>query len=140
MLMLDPIGLLGGVSEHVLAGLAHRKIDAGRDLRARRSQCIHLLANRFARSSGQTVLNKLLVLAQDAQQKMLGFYMRRSVLAGLVASEEDYAAGFFCVALEHRELQIFLSGGLGGALPIDVPRHTPYHNQGASQRLLVAVY
>src|SRR5450631_777185 len=42
------------------------------------------------------------VLAQQAQQQVLGFDVRRAELAGLIARKEDHAPRLFGIALEHK--------------------------------------
>src|SRR5579864_8081661 len=49
----------------------------------------------------QKAVGQRLVFAQQAQQQVLRFYIRRAKLAGLVSCKEDYAPGFLCVPLEH---------------------------------------
>jgi hypothetical protein len=62
----------------------------------------NLFTNRFHRSvRPEEAIRKRLVLAQEPQQQVLRFDVRRTELAGFVAREEDYAPRFLRIAFEH---------------------------------------
>src|SRR5476651_618318 len=49
----------------------------------------------------QKAVRQCLVFAQQAQQQVLRFYVRRAKLAGLVSCKKDYAPGFLGIPLKH---------------------------------------
>ncbi len=70
-------------------------------------------ANLFRRSRWQSIAVRL-VIAQQAQQQMLGFDIGGTKHAGLVAGEEDGAARLFGIAFKHAETFVSLcSNGCG---------------------------
>jgi len=52
----------------------------------------------------QEAVGQCLVLAQQAQQQVLGLDVGRAELAGLVPRKEDDAPRLFCIAFEHFDL------------------------------------
>jgi len=49
----------------------------------------------------QEPIRQGLILAEEPEQKVFGLDIRAAELAGLIAREEDYPPGFFCIALKH---------------------------------------
>ena len=47
MLVIEPLGLLGAISEHALAFMAQRKVDGGRHFFPQSSMRFNLLTDRF---------------------------------------------------------------------------------------------
>jgi hypothetical protein len=50
-------------------------------------------------------IGERLIFAQQAEQQVFGLDVRGAELARLVAREEDYASGLFCVPFKHLILQ-----------------------------------
>jgi hypothetical protein len=62
-----------------------------------------LLADGFDRRvRAQEAVGQRLVLAQQAQQQMLGFDIRTAELAGFVPGEKDDPAGLFGITFKHK--------------------------------------
>src|SRR6266481_3788514 len=102
MFVAQTLGFFSGVSQHALAFIAERKIHGRRDLLPDRGVSFDLLANGFDRSMRtQESVRQCFIFAQQAQQEVLRFYIRRPELARLIAREEDHASGLFCIPLEH---------------------------------------
>src|SRR5882762_9265305 len=93
------------ISQDALALIAQRKIHRGRDLLPNRGVTFDLLADGFNRGVGaQESISQGLVFAQEPQQQVLGFYIRRPELAGFVARKENYAPGFLRITFKHNAL------------------------------------
>ena len=102
VLVRQALSFLGSVGQNALALVAQREVDRGRDLLPDRGMSFNLLADRFNRGMrAQEAVGQGLVFAQQSQQQMLGLYVRRAELAGLVAREEDDAPGFLRITFEH---------------------------------------
>ena len=93
--------LLGRTGQSSPGILAQRQIHGRRSaLHGLRHTLFDSFANLFGGSSGQPVSERV-ILAQQAQQQMLGLDVGRTKHAGLIAGEEDGAARHFGVAFKH---------------------------------------
>ncbi len=73
----EPLRLLGGIGQHALALVAERQIHRGGHLLADRGVPLDLLADGFDRGvRAQEAIGQRLVLAQQAQQQVLGLDVR----------------------------------------------------------------
>ena len=98
----EPLGLFRRVGEHALALVAQRQVHRGGDLLADRRMRLDLLADRIDRRvRTQESVGERLVLADQAEEEMLGFNVRTAELAGLVACEEYNPASFLGIAFKH---------------------------------------
>ena len=98
----EALGLLGGVGEHALALVGEREVDRGGDLLADGGVALDLLADGLDRGvRAQEAVGERLVLAQQAEQQVLGLDVRRTELAGLVAGKEDDSSRLLGIAFEH---------------------------------------
>ena len=104
-----------GFTQDALALCADRNFNGSGDALATRDlgfdfsrrACAPPLLLRSLRASG-------LILSKQSEQQVFRLNVRTSVLAGFVAGEEDYAAGFLCVSFKHR-LFSNLRGAAGAA-------------------------
>ena len=102
VLMAKPFSLLGCVIEDALALLAERNFHRRGDALANRDTRLNLLADGLDGAMGaQKTIGQRLVFTHEAEQEVLGFDVRASVLTGLIAREEDHAAGLFRIAFKH---------------------------------------
>src|SRR6516225_8922894 len=91
--MVKPFGLFRAIGKNALALVAQREVDGSRHFFAHGGVRFNLLTDRFDRCAGaEEAVRQRLILAEQAEQKMLGLDARTSELAGFVASEEDNAA------------------------------------------------
>ena len=98
----EPLGLFRRVGEHALALVAQRQVHRGGDLLADCRVRLNLLADRIDRRvRSQEPVGERLVLADQAEEEMLGFNVRTAELAGLVACEEYNPASFLGIAFKH---------------------------------------
>ena len=105
VLVAQPFGLFRRIGQHALALVRERQVHAGRDLFADGGVRLNLLANRLHRGvRAQEAVGQRLVLAQQAQQQVLGLDIGRAELAGLIPREEDHAPRLLRIAFEHRGL------------------------------------
>ncbi len=80
-------------------------------------------------------VRKGLVLAQQAEQQVLGLDVRAAVLARLITREENYAPCLLRIAFKHFSLPRFSSGR--GQLP-SVPHERTRSARRANDKLCVA--
>ena len=113
VLVAQPLGLFRRIGQHPLALVGERQVHAGRDLFADGGVRLNLLANRLHRGvRAQEAVGQRLVLAQQAQQQVLGLDIGRAELAGLIPREEDHAPRLLRIAFKHRGLPLcWLSAG-----------------------------
>ena len=103
VLVIQPLGLLGAIRQHALALVAQRQIHRSGNLLADRGVPFDLLADGLHRGvRPQEPVRQRLVLAQQAEQQMLGLDVGTAELAGLVPGEEDHPSRFLRVTLKHR--------------------------------------
>src|SRR6266852_7063436 len=103
VLVRKALSLLGSVNQNLLALVARREVDRGRDLLPARGVPLNLLAGELDRgmTTQEPVGEKSFVFAQKSQQQVLRLYVRRTGLTGLVAGTGDDAPCFLRVAFEH---------------------------------------
>jgi hypothetical protein len=107
--------LFGSENEDLFSVRVHWNFDRRRDALARRDEPLNFLAE----SSGEVeranyTEHPRMVFAHKSEQDVFGLDERASLVAGFVAGEEDQAASFFGVALEHgRENDSIPSVSLG---------------------------
>jgi hypothetical protein len=102
VLVAQPLGFFRRIGQHPLALVGERQVHGGRDLFADGGMRLNLLANRLHRSvRAQEAVGQRLVLAQQAQQQVLGLDIGRAELAGLIPREEDHAPCLLRIAFEH---------------------------------------
>jgi hypothetical protein len=102
MFMAQPLRLLRGVCQHPLAIGGKRQVHAGRNCFADNCEPLDLPADRFHRTVGaKEAVGQRLILAQDAQQHVLGIDIRRAELTRLVPREEDHTARLLGVLVKH---------------------------------------
>ena len=95
----QPVGFFRGIGEHTLAFFAQVQVYRGRNLLVDRGVSFNLLADRFKRGMGaQETIGQGFVFAQQSEQQVLRFYIRRPELARFIARKEDDAPGFLCIA------------------------------------------
>ncbi len=105
VLVAQPLGLLGRIGQHALALVGERQVHAGGDFFADGGVRLNLLANRLHRGvRAQEAVGQRLVLAQQAEQQVLGLDIRRAELAGLIPRKEDHAPCLLRIAFEHQDL------------------------------------
>src|SRR6266849_4301298 len=75
--------------------------------------------------------DQFLILPQEAQQDVLGFYNRRTKLTGLVAGEENCPPSLLGVSLKHGLLRSGYS--TTASLPVEISRHADQHNRGTPE-------
>jgi hypothetical protein len=98
----EAFGFFGGVGEDALALVGERQVDRGGDLLADGGVALDLLADGFDGCvRTQEAVGERLVLAQQAEQQVLGLDVRRAELAGLVAGKEDNSSRLLGLAFEH---------------------------------------
>src|SRR5262249_42744962 len=86
------LGFFSRVRQHALALIAQREIDRSRNLLADGSVPFDLLADGLhGRVRAKEAVGQGLVLAQQPEQQVLGLYIRRPKLAGLIPRKEDDA-------------------------------------------------
>ena len=125
VLVAQPLGLLGRIGQDALALVRKRQVDRGRDLFANGGVRLNLLADRLHRGVGaQEAVGQRLVLAQQAQQQVLGLDIGRAELAGLIPREEDYAPCLLRIAFEHGVLPLMQAIGWSGR-PVYLPGLNP---------------
>ena len=96
VLVVQPLGFFGAVSQHALALVAQRQIDRSRNLLPDRGVPFDLLADGIDRGvRAQEPVGQRLIFAQQAQQQMLGLDVRAAELARLIPREKDYPALLF---------------------------------------------
>ena len=102
VLVVEPFGLFRAISENALAFVAQGKIDRGGNLLPNGGVTFDLLANGFDGGvRPQEAVGQSLILAQQAEQKMLGFDVRAAELARLVSRKEDHSSRFLRITLKH---------------------------------------
>ena len=102
VLMTEPLGLLSSVVEDALALLAQGDFHGSGDTLANGNARFDLLPNGFDRAMrAQEAIGERFIFAHQAEQQMLGFDVRASVLTGFVARKKDYAASLFGIAFKH---------------------------------------
>src|ERR1022692_751115 len=102
VLVIEALGLFGAIGQDALAFVAQRQIHGGGNLFANGGMAFDLLANGFdGRVRPQEAVGKGLVLAQQAQEQMLGFNIRTAELAGLIAGEKDHPPGLLRITFKH---------------------------------------
>ena len=98
-------GLLRGIGEDVLALVGERKVHKRGDLLSRPPVSLDLPVKAFRRLlRGKKSRRQRSILTEQAEEEELGLNLGRAELAGLIAGEEDRAAGFLVVALEHADI------------------------------------
>ncbi len=102
VLVVQALGFLRAIGQHALALMAERQVHGSRDLLADGGVPLDLLADRIdLRSRPQEAVCQSLVLAQQAEQQVLGLDVGAAELAGLVSREEDDPSGLFRVSFKH---------------------------------------
>jgi hypothetical protein len=102
VLVAQPLGFFRRIGQHALALVRKRQVDRGGNLLANRGVRLNLLADRLHRSvRAQKAVGQGFVLAQQAEQQVLGLDIGRAELAGLVSREEDHAPCLLRIAFEH---------------------------------------
>src|SRR5579872_792298 len=102
VLVIQPFGFFGAISQDALALVAERKIDGGGDFLSNGSMRFNLLTNRFDGGVGaQKTIGQRLVFPQQAQQQVLGLDVGASKLAGFVARKENHAARLLGITFKH---------------------------------------
>ena len=102
VLVAQPLGFFRRIGQHPLALVRKRQVDGGRNLLANRGVRLNLLADRLHRGvRAQEAVGQRLVLAQQAEQQVLGLDIGRAELAGLIPREEDHAPCLLRIAFEH---------------------------------------
>src|ERR1035438_6255123 len=102
VLVAQSFGLFRRIGQHPLALVGEWQVHACRNLFADGGVRFNLLADRLHRGvRAQEAVGQRLVLAQQAQQQVLGLDVRRAELAGLVPRKEDHAPRLFRIAFEH---------------------------------------
>jgi hypothetical protein len=98
--------LVGGVGEDLLGLLRERQLGGRGDPLDENAVPLDLAANllRLDVEAGEDLLDDVLTLAEDAEQQVLGLDHLGAELGGLVAGEEEGAAGFLVVLLKHRRV------------------------------------
>ena len=100
-------GFLRRIAQNAFALRAQRHLDGSGDALTRSNLRFDFLAN-GPRSAFhlQEAPDIGLILAQKSKKDMLRLDMGAAVLAGFVTGEENYAAGLFRKAFEHKEISI----------------------------------
>src|SRR5262245_25791105 len=102
----EPLRFLRGVGEHALGFAGKRDIDLFSDAVSPDRAFFDLLSNRLhigVRSMEKSV-GQVFIFPQQTEQNVFGLDLRGSKLIGLVTSEEDHAARFFCISFKHSVL------------------------------------
>jgi hypothetical protein len=89
--------------------MRQRHVRAGRDFLAMRRITLNLGPNCFSRGVRYEALHQAGILAIQAKEKVLRFYLFGAELTGFVAGEKDYPAGLFGVPLEHTKILLDLA-------------------------------
>ena len=98
----QPLGFFGGVCQNPLALVAQGKVHGSGNFLPDGGMPLDLFADGFNGGvRAQKPVGQRLVLAQQAQQQVLGLDVRAAELARFVAGKEYYAPGFFRVPFEH---------------------------------------
>ena len=146
VLVREPLRLFGSVGQHTLALVAQRQVNRGGHLFADCRVGLDLLADRVHRGvRAEEPVGQCLVLADQAQQQVLGLDVRAAKLARLVAGKEDDPPCLFGVTLEHAVcLSCPQSDGCSAAgirpLSIMIPaRRTAKSVRGAEARKLISL-
>ena len=102
VLVAQALSFFGGHIQDALALGAKGNFDRGGDALADGDAGFNLFANRFDGALlTQEAVGQGLVLAHQAEQKMLGFDVRAAVLAGFVPRKKYDASRFFRIPFEH---------------------------------------
>ena len=104
MLVLEPVGLLGGRIERSLALVGKGKVHGSGDLLANERAAFDFLSNAVDGGIGlwEEPVGQVLVFPDQPEQEVLGLDVRTAKLTRFVAREEYYAASLFRIFFEHR--------------------------------------
>ena len=104
VLVAQPLGFLGAISQHAFALVAEGQIHAGGNLLADGGVPFDLLSDGLYGSVGaQEPVRQCFVLAQQAEEQMFGFDVGTAELAGFIAREKDYSARLLRITLKHKK-------------------------------------
>src|SRR6185437_1339790 len=102
VLVIQTFRFFGAIGEDALALMTEGEVDGGGHLVADGCVAFDLLADRFDGCVGtQKPVGQCLILSKKSEQKMLGFDVRASELAGLVPGEENYSSRLLGIAFKH---------------------------------------
>ena len=104
VLVAQPLGFFRAIGQHALALMAQRQIDRSGNLLADGGVAFDLLADGFDGGVGaQEPVRQRFVLAQQAEQQVLGFDVGTAELAGLVSREEDHSPRLLRITFKHKK-------------------------------------